>query len=270
MAEEHTNNFGAKASDKARNEYNDSSELYSQDKTKAWRMFGEKFTFAEILRKLPLKLSECTIMDVACGDGFYSRFLCETGAKKVVGVDISEEMISLARKKSASFSNLQFMCADACTVDITQKHEAFDAVTACYLFNYSPTEDRLHEFGQSIYRHLKPGGYCIGVNSSPFVTEDFIFEEQTMGIRFVFQERPVVDGTPIKITFIEDDGAEFDITNYHLSPETHSRIFKDIGFEEIIWEPIQVAPEGAKKYPIESKLWPSIPVLLFSMRKPYG
>ena len=36
-------------------------------------------------------------LDVACGEGHYSRLLRQAGAEEVVGIDISERMIDLAR-----------------------------------------------------------------------------------------------------------------------------------------------------------------------------
>ena len=39
-----------------------------------------------------------TILDLACGSGYYTRKLKEMGAGKTIGVDISEEMIKEAKK----------------------------------------------------------------------------------------------------------------------------------------------------------------------------
>jgi 2-polyprenyl-3-methyl-5-hydroxy-6-metoxy-1,4-benzoquinol methylase len=37
------------------------------------------------------------VLDLACGFGFYTRLLKQEGAAQVVGVDLSPEMIRLAR-----------------------------------------------------------------------------------------------------------------------------------------------------------------------------
>ncbi len=37
------------------------------------------------------------ILDLACGDGFYTRMIKEMGAE-ITGIDISEEMIKLAKQ----------------------------------------------------------------------------------------------------------------------------------------------------------------------------
>ncbi|CAG8794005.1 9819_t:CDS:1, partial [Racocetra persica] len=39
-----------------------------------------------------------TVLDLACGTGVYSRIAAELGAKNVIGVDISSEMINIGIK----------------------------------------------------------------------------------------------------------------------------------------------------------------------------
>lgn len=38
------------------------------------------------------------VLDVACGTGFYARECVRLGAQRVVGVDVSSEMIAVARR----------------------------------------------------------------------------------------------------------------------------------------------------------------------------
>ena len=40
-----------------------------------------------------------SVVDLACGEGFYTRRIRQAGAKRVLGVDLSEGMIELARKQ---------------------------------------------------------------------------------------------------------------------------------------------------------------------------
>ena len=39
------------------------------------------------------------VLDLACGFGFYTKLLKQRGAAQVIGVDISPEMVRLARAK---------------------------------------------------------------------------------------------------------------------------------------------------------------------------
>src|SRR5258705_8257977 len=57
---------------------------------------------------------EAHVLDVGCGSGWASRLLAEKARRgRVVGIDISDEMIRLARETSHDFSNLTFKVASA-------------------------------------------------------------------------------------------------------------------------------------------------------------
>ncbi len=57
------------------------------------------------------------ILDIACGNGNYSAWMAERGAR-VVAFDYSEPMIQLARKRQARFSEqIEFFVADATSKD---------------------------------------------------------------------------------------------------------------------------------------------------------
>ena len=52
------------------------------------------------------------ILDIACGSGYGAHFLAKNGARRVVGVDISEEAIRYCKKRYHS-DNLSFQVMDA-------------------------------------------------------------------------------------------------------------------------------------------------------------
>jgi ubiquinone/menaquinone biosynthesis C-methylase UbiE len=54
------------------------------------------------------------VLDVGCGSGWATRLMAEKAHDgRVVGIDISDEMVRLARESSASFSNVEFQIASA-------------------------------------------------------------------------------------------------------------------------------------------------------------
>jgi ubiquinone/menaquinone biosynthesis C-methylase UbiE len=42
------------------------------------------------------------VLDLACGDGFYTRLISDEDAKFVLGVDVSSGMVALAHQTSKS------------------------------------------------------------------------------------------------------------------------------------------------------------------------
>jgi toxoflavin synthase len=75
--------------------YNEIAEEYKRTKQQPWRLHLEHFTLFKLLGDLSGK----SVLDLACGEGFYMRFIKRRGAARVVGVDISQGMIDLARRE---------------------------------------------------------------------------------------------------------------------------------------------------------------------------
>ena len=56
----------------------------------------------------------CSILDLGCGEGYLSRELMKRGAKRTLGIDISENMIDLARKQQSikPYQGLEYVVCD--------------------------------------------------------------------------------------------------------------------------------------------------------------
>src|SRR3989304_9241164 len=95
-----------------------------------WAKFLDRFlenpTREEIASSFSLKGSSC--LDLACGDGELINRYLHKRYKKLVGIDISEKEISLARKQKAK--NAEFYVADVKTFlkKAILKKELFDDV----------------------------------------------------------------------------------------------------------------------------------------------
>ena len=63
-------------------------------------------------------------LEIGCGTGAFARALAKR-CKRVVALDLSSEMIRVARSRSAQFENLEFQLADAMTWEFPQSHFAF-------------------------------------------------------------------------------------------------------------------------------------------------
>ena len=59
-----------------------------------------------------------SVLDLACGYGFFGRELLRKGASHVVGVDISEKMIDLAREESRKNGDtIEFHVRNVCNME---------------------------------------------------------------------------------------------------------------------------------------------------------
>ena len=83
------------------------------------------------------------MLDLACGEGVYAREF-KQGAAAVTGVDISEQMISLAEAQERKEQlGCRYICEDAAT--FTPQAQV-DVLTAIHLLNYARTRTQLDLF----------------------------------------------------------------------------------------------------------------------------
>src|SRR3984893_13579403 len=118
-----------------RSPYDPVAEQYRRSKYAPFRKHVEQYT----LQKLTGPLQGESALDLACGEGFYSRLLKTWGAGAVVGVDLSPNMIELVlRQETAQPLGIRYLVQDVCALDLGQK---FDLVVAAFLFNHAHNRD---------------------------------------------------------------------------------------------------------------------------------
>lgn len=100
-----------------------------------------------------------TILDMGCGTGGHAFLLAEKGYG-VTGVDISEDMLSIAKAKAEKLKiYLDFIKADIRDFDLNKK---FDAIIS--MFAVMGYQTKNEDFAKALLRvcqHLKPGGLFI-------------------------------------------------------------------------------------------------------------
>jgi 2-polyprenyl-3-methyl-5-hydroxy-6-metoxy-1,4-benzoquinol methylase len=73
--------------------YDPIAEQYKRSKQQPWRTHIEAFTLMRLIGDPTSK----AVVDISCGEGFYTRAIRQRGTAKVTGVNLSEKMIGLAR-----------------------------------------------------------------------------------------------------------------------------------------------------------------------------
>jgi len=141
--------------------------------------------FSKLIKKHS-KIEVKTLLHLGCGGGHndytFKKYF------KVTSLDISEDMLSLAKKLNPE---VNYKYGDMRTIRLEEK---FDAITILDSINYIKTVEDLQRTFITAYEHLKPGGV--------FLT----FMEQTAG---QFKQNNTTYSThskgDVEITFIEND-----------------------------------------------------------------
>ena len=93
-------------------EYNEIAEDYVDSKQLPFRKHVEEYSLFEMLGNIDGK----SVVDLACGNGFYTRKIKMAGASEVTGADISSEMIKLA--KSEDTLGCKYIEADVANLEL--------------------------------------------------------------------------------------------------------------------------------------------------------
>jgi len=139
------------------------AEQYQRSKQQPWRTDLEAFSLLNLVGD-PTGQS---VLDLACGEGFYTRQICRRGAARTVGIDLSAGMIELAQQQEFSQAlGIRDFVGDARALKIADQ---FDVVVSAYLLNYARDAAELQLMCQNIASVLKPSGRFVTVNSSPLL-----------------------------------------------------------------------------------------------------
>ena len=105
-----------------------------------------------------------TILDVATGTGDLAINLVKTNAKKIIGLDISDGMLEVGRKKISKkelSSTIEMVLGDS--ENLLFEDNSFDAITVAFgVRNFENLEIGLSE----IFRVLKPNGIFVILETS--------------------------------------------------------------------------------------------------------
>jgi SAM-dependent methyltransferase len=105
-----------------------------------------------LIRRLPADCREA--LEVGCGAGAFSRRLAER-SERVLALDLSPNMVALARERSAGFPNIDYRVADVLKAELPS--ERFDCVATVATLHHLPAAGALSKLKGS----LKKGGVLL-------------------------------------------------------------------------------------------------------------
>lgn len=196
-----------------------------------------------------------TVLDLACGSGFFTRLLQQWGAKEVTGVDISGEEIALARDQEVVQPlGIQYEVGN---VSESLALGEFDLAFAGFLFHYAATTSELVQMAKTVASSLKPGGKLIAFSENP---EKPVHAGVQYGVQ-VEALGPIADGVKIRRTHYENGKALFSFEHHHYEKATYERALQQAGLQDIRWPPFTLSEQAA----VNADYWQSY-ITDFSIR----
>lgn len=155
-------------------------------------------------------------------------------------------MIDIARaKEQAQPLGITYQVADA--QSLTRPANKYDIVTAFYLLNFAQTSEELKRMVNVIGEQLADGQTFFGVITN--VCGDANTYNNSKHRKYAFMREINIDhgklndGAIVKYTHFNDkDGTSFSYNTYYLSPKTYERAFKEAGFNNFKWIPMESNP----------------------------
>lgn len=221
----------------AREEYDKIAEAYEASR----KLDLVKFVQDPTLRNALGNIFGARVLDLACGAGEYSRLIKELGAGRVIGVDISERQIQLAREKEKTLKQgIEYRLGNVFDMDLAQFGE-FDLVTSFYLLCYADSKEKIRRTLNGIRRILTDSGVYIGCIGNPDLgTDYFRYGTRARGER--------KEGNLFNVSLGDFQGNVFcSFTNHHWERQTYEQLFREAGFN-FQWMPTVVSEEGVRKY----------------------
>jgi ubiquinone/menaquinone biosynthesis C-methylase UbiE len=107
-----------------------------------------------------------SLLDLACGDGFYTRrFRTECGADPVIGVDLSPMQIERARAVERQKPlGIDYRVGDATELELDRR---CDVATAIHLLHYLESAREIESALTKVFDLLGEGGYFVTMIANP-------------------------------------------------------------------------------------------------------
>ncbi|WP_425454033.1 class I SAM-dependent methyltransferase [Companilactobacillus insicii] len=104
------------------------------------------------------------VLDLGCGYGWHDRYAVDHGARQVIGVDMSEKMLKVAKDKTDS-DKIKYLHDDITQIDFDD--DKFDVVISSLALHYVKSFEDIVE---KIHGYLKPDGIFIFSVEHPIFT----------------------------------------------------------------------------------------------------
>lgn len=109
------------------------------------------------------------LLELGCGTG---NITSKLNGYNIIAIDNSEEMLALAREKTAFKRNIRYVHGNIIDLSLDKKFDL--AIAVLDVFNYITDYEDLKKVFSNVYRDLNPGGLFIFDINSAYKIRDFI------------------------------------------------------------------------------------------------
>ena len=179
-----------------------------------------------------------SVLDVACGTGFYARLFRDLGATKVVGVDSAGEMIAYARHvEKREWRGITYEQHDATTLPVLGE---FDVVTAVWLLGYADDVPALDVMIGNLTANLVPGGRLVVLVPNPEPDWELYARYGRYGYEIV-PTGPMNLKQPVRVRVLGDPPFDFD--SFYWERGVFDGALTRAGLTEVTRQPVVVPDE---------------------------
>lgn len=181
------------------------------------------------------------MLDVGCGDGFFSRRLAALGAH-VTGYDVAPSLIDLAKEaEKAKPLGIEYHVA---TPETFRSSARFEHAVSVMVLPYAPNAHYLRHFFINAHAHLKPNGTFTSVVLNPHFTA---FGDVIGNRRFI--HKPGASQHAVEVNFLNPHSKEL-VLSAHLTQFTvlqYADAARAAGFDRVQTEPLMPNHDGLRK-----------------------
>ncbi len=150
----------AEAPQRVRNRFRSKAEefddLYEDERFLVRLLRPGLFRRRELAVETVRSYTDPSVLDVGCGSGRIGELVLEAGTASYLGIDFSEPMIEMSRRRLERFGPVvELVCGDFLEVPVERR---FDVVLALGLFDYLPDAAR---FARRMFDLCEDGGSMV-------------------------------------------------------------------------------------------------------------
>lgn len=163
--------------EKIYNQYDSMNSIISFQQHRLWRK--------DVMRRMNVRRGDC-VLDLCCGTGDWTMTLADAVGKdgKVIGLDFSENMLSVGIKKKLARRVKQVEFQHGNAMELPYENDSFDFVTIGFGLRNVPD---YRQVLKEMYRVVKPGGKVVCLETSQptnLCSKDFIIFTLVTSCRF--------------------------------------------------------------------------------------